>query len=366
MANTSHKPKLPKKGAPKHRTPAMAAAPTMQEVAAALGLSRAAVSMGLSGDRSIPEATRRRIRETAERMGYRPNLLVASLMSMHRRRRSANRVRTCIAFLSDHPRERSWRVNPHYREMFAGAQERAAEVDCVIEAFELRAPGMSPARLRGVLDARGIHGVVVAPLAGGAISIDFDFTNLIAVGVGMSLSRPLLERVSNDHFQSCALAVRKCAELGYRRIGFVLSEDISVRLDHRWLGGYVSQILRTKGAAKLPPLLLPNQKDHGLLVAWLRSYRPEVVIMGDFDAKLIALLPPEVGLVQLNVASIDGSDTGVFQNSRVIGRKVAERVIGLLYTNDFSRPADPVLHLVGGGWAAGKTAPGPGLARGAA
>ncbi|MCU0791513.1 MAG: hypothetical protein MUE42_01365 [Opitutaceae bacterium] len=214
--------------------------------------------------------------------------------------------------------------------------------------------------MRSVLDARGIHGVIVAPLVDEAVGIDFDFTNLVAVGLGMSLSRPLIERVSSDHFQSCALAVRQCAGLGYRRIGFVLSESISVRLEHRWLGGYASQILRTWGVAKLPPLLLPVQSDHALLNAWLRKHRPDVVIMGDSDDKLIALLPPEVGLVQLNVASADGPDTGIFQNSRLIGRNIVERVISRLYTNDFSRPDEAIVHLVAGRWAPGKTAPGPG------
>ena len=48
-------------------------APTMKSIAAELGLSRVAVSFALNGNGTVSEKTRRKVIETAERVGYKPN-----------------------------------------------------------------------------------------------------------------------------------------------------------------------------------------------------------------------------------------------------------------------------------------------------
>jgi LacI family transcriptional regulator len=329
----------------------------MEDIASEVGLSRAAVSMALRGDRSIPAITRRRIEQAALRLGYRPNPLVASLMSLHRQRRSAASLRTTIAFLSSH----DWRQYPSYQSMFAGAEERAAEVSCELEEFQLRASGMTPLRLRSILNARGIHAVIVAPLPSGERTLDFDFSSLIAVGMGMSQTAPLIERVANDHFQSAVLAVEKCLELGYRRPGLIVAESTSLRLGHRWLGGF-NLALHKAGLPAIPPLSpetieeIPSQ-----LPAWRRRHKPDVVLTGHGSAPLGKLerLPRSLGIVLLGTPSRDSAWSGIFQNFHLIGRVAAERAISRLYTNNFETLHEAHVHLVGGQWVPGLSAPGP-------
>lgn len=335
--------------------------PTLQDIARHVGLSRAAVSMALRGDRTIPAATRERIEQAARHLGYRPNPLVASLMTLQRQRRSVAAVRTTLAYLSCH----DWQSIPSYRAMFAGAQQRAMEVHCTLEEFKLHAPGMTPSRMRTILKTRGIHAVVVAPLPYGERSLDFDFSSLIAVGLGMSLNEPLLERVGNDHFQSSVLAVEKCLELGYRRIGLMVSEACSRRLDHRWLGGYQFALQRA-GVAALPPL---SPEDVGEIPAafpaWHARHRPDVVISGHepVHRDIFERLPPEMGVVVLGAASIDSPWAGIYQNWHLIGRMAAERVISRFYTNNFEPLQQAYLHLIAGRWTPGQSAPGPGRIR---
>ena len=66
--------------------------PIMEDVARAVGYSRATVSLALRGDASIPEKTRQRIAKVAEKLGYRTNPLVSALMSLQRQRRYAGRT----------------------------------------------------------------------------------------------------------------------------------------------------------------------------------------------------------------------------------------------------------------------------------
>ena len=54
---------------------------TQKSLATALGLSHSTVSLALRGDERISQATRLRIREAAQRMGYRPHLAGRALVS---------------------------------------------------------------------------------------------------------------------------------------------------------------------------------------------------------------------------------------------------------------------------------------------
>ncbi|MCU0791507.1 MAG: LacI family transcriptional regulator [Opitutaceae bacterium] len=338
--------------------------PTMQDVADACGYSRATVSLALRGARLIPDSTRRKVEEVANRLGYRTNPMVASLMSLHRRRRSVAGLRTTIAYLNPIPPGHTGRSYGPYRRMFEGARERAQEVDCQLEEFHLVAPGMTPNRMRNILRARGIHGIIVGPLPGATVTLDFDFSDFVAVGLGMSLVSPLIERVANDHFQSAALAVRKCVELGYRRIGFAIGRDTSGRLEHRWLGGFRSEMDQHPELAVIPPLLPDfSEEVPAALPAWLKKHRPDVVVLGNVEAAAQAALPADVGMVLVGVDSEQGPQTGIFQNFTLLGRSVAERVFTLLHNNSFGALQQPVVHLVGGVWVPGTTAPGPGKKR---
>jgi DNA-binding LacI/PurR family transcriptional regulator len=115
----------------------MNAALTMQDVARVSGYSRAAVSMALRGDHTIPEATRKRIQAVANRLGYRTSPLVAALMSLQSRQRAASGATTAIAFLTSHPPENPWRRQVIYRSMFAGALASATELGYRLEEFNL-------------------------------------------------------------------------------------------------------------------------------------------------------------------------------------------------------------------------------------
>lgn len=358
MKNASPNPKLDPGSV------ASANSPTMQEVADVIGCSRATVSMALRGDRTIPETTRQRVKEAADRLGYRTNPMISSLMSLHRRRRPSAGLRTKIAYLNPSPQGHVSRLFDSYKEMLEGARQRALEVDCELEEFNLVAPGMNARRMRSILRARGIHGVIVGPLPDAGTTLDFDFTGLAAVGLGMSLADPLIERVANDHFQSAALAVRECAALGYRRIGFIVNQDTSARLGHRWLGGYRAEIEQHATLAKLKPLTPQTARQTAASIpAWLKDERPDVVIVGTEESRIWAAVPIDVGLVVMAADTAKTPVTGIHQDFPLIGRNVAERVITLLHTNNFDPIDQPVLHLVGGVWVPGTTAPGPGKLR---
>lgn len=340
--------------------------PRMQDVAAAAGYSRATVSLALRGDPVIPEGTRARIRAVAEQLGYRPSPLVAALMSLQRGRRPSTRDTTAIAFLASHTATDRDRTHFSYNRMLAGAAARAAELGFRLEEFSLHAEGEGASRVRSILDVRHIRAAIVAPLPRNATQLEFDCRGLAVVGLGLSVHSPYIDRVSVDLFRSASDAVNHCVELGYRRIGFALSQETSLRLEHRWLGGYRFALGQHNLGSQPPPLMPARTRDLAdALPDWLRSAQPDVVILGNAESELPGLIPRRIGVVYLSVECAAGEQTGVFEDHTLLGGIATELVVSRLQHNRLNLLDEARMYLVAGRWIKGRTAPGPRRDRGA-
>lgn len=338
---------------------------TMQQVADAVGLSRSAVSLALRNHPSIPPATRARVAEAARRLDYRPNPLVAALMSQHLRLRP-RRLRPTLAYVTSHSRDDPWREYPAFVQMHDGVVRRATELGYRVEEFALARLQSNPARLIEILRARGINGILLAPLPGSLRTLNLDITDFVTVGLGMSVSEPVIRRVTADIFQVGRLAAQRCAELGYRRIGFAASAEMSSRLEHRMFAGY-RQGLWDRGLTEaVPPLLAPHTGTFStFLPSWCKSAKPEVILFGTFDPGCLRVVPPEIGCVNLNVDDQRSDTTGVYQNQPRIGAMAAEQLHMALQQNATGPLDQPQTYLQEGAWIDGTTAPGVGVARAA-
>lgn len=336
---------------------------TMQQVADAVGLSRSAVSLALRNHPSIPPETRARVAEAARRLDYRPNPLVAALMSQHLRLRP-KRQWPALAYVTSHPRSDPWRGYTAFVQMHAGACRRAKELGYRVEEFDLGRPEMTPARLIEILRARGIDGLFLAPLPGAERTADPDFARFATVGLGLSVESPVLRRVTADLFQVGRLAAHRCAELGYRRIGFAAAGEMSARLEHRMFAGYRQGLWDRSLAENVRPLLAPGTGPFAtFLRPWCRAERPDAVLFGTFDAACLRALPPTTGGVNLNVDDAQSRVTGVFQDLGRIGAMAAEQLHAALRENAIGPLDRHETHLLQGSWIAGTTAPGPGRRR---
>ena len=132
---------------------------SIRRLATSLGLSAAAVSMALRDHPRIAEATRRRVRAAAQKLGYRPNAKVSELMG-HIRSSRHPQAEACLGVISYYDSARPWERSVHLSRMYQGMQRRADELGYRLEPFWLRAPRFTPRRLRVILDARGIEGLL--------------------------------------------------------------------------------------------------------------------------------------------------------------------------------------------------------------
>src|SRR5436190_12044397 len=116
--------------------------PTMQQIADEAGVSRMAVSLALRNSPKISAETTRRIRDIANRLGYRPNPLASALMTQLRHSREIKRPST-LAYVTAYPTPDGWRGPGPFLEFFLGARKRAEELGYTLEEWWLRRPGLT-------------------------------------------------------------------------------------------------------------------------------------------------------------------------------------------------------------------------------
>ncbi len=338
----------------------------MREVAARVGVSTSAVSLALRGHPSIPAATRARILAVSAQLGYRKNPLVAALMSVRRTGTGKSTEKAPLAFLTSHVSPEKRARSATHRRFQAAAHARAAELDFHLDEISITDPAMRPGRVRELLKARGIHGILIAPLPGDQTRLNFDVGDFAAVGIGSSVQAPPIDRVSDDHFYGSRLAFEQCLSLGYRRIGLVVAANISRRLEHRWWSGYLVAQQALARALRFPALM-PETGDAiaPLLPGWIARHRLDAVIYSIRDDEAMSGAPVRIGLVSLSVHDGSGRIAGIRQNEHRVGEDAIDLLVEKLHRWETGCNAAPRLHLVRGVWSPGASAPGSGRDRGA-
>ncbi|MBW8782878.1 MAG: LacI family DNA-binding transcriptional regulator [Verrucomicrobia bacterium] len=335
---------------------------TLRDIAKSLGVSHVTVSLALRNHARISEARCRQIQETARRMGYRPDPMLSAL-NHYRRSRSSAPVQSSIAWLSLWSSPAEYHAFAELHAYWQGAAAVAEQHGYRLEEFT-PGPRYSLARIQHVLKARNIQGVLISPRQSG-LQMDlqsFPWSEFSSVRFGHTLTELPMHIVTSAHVSNATLAFRAMRERGYRRVGFVTSDD---SLDHTpFVSGILRAQLRIPSSEVLPPLLLQkgDTKDDLLaLIQWLKTHRPDGVLTNLRGIpKALAVLgvkvPRDLGLATTSIH--DGNaDAGIAQNSFEIGRVAAETVISLINHNNRGIPAFQREILIEGTWVDGASLP---------
>lgn len=333
--------------------------PSLGQIALQAGVSRAAVSMALRNHPRIPVATRQRIQSIAEKLGWRPNPLLAEAMSAIRAGQPpAERV--TLAYITAHPKRDGWRRVPFFRRCHEGASARAAAAGYQLEHFWLGDADGHAARLGDILYARGIVGLLIAPLPEPR-PLDLQWSRFAAATVAYTLTEPRLNRAADNHCASARVAVARLHAAGRQRIGLALSSSYERRVHGLWSAGYLWQ---THELGIEDPTLLhrPAELSEGTFLAWVRRHRPDAIV--GTDVRLLGWLrgagyslPGDVAFASLDLADADGTVAGVYQDAAGIGACAVDLLAGQLLRHERGVPEKPRTLIVDGRWCDGATAP---------
>lgn len=328
----------------------------METIAQRMGISKVTVSNAMRGSGRVSEETRRRVLAMAEQLGYRPNPLVTALMSNLRRRRSGRRC--TLAFLNFFPGRDDWKEHPTFVQFHRGARRRAEELGYRVELHWQGEVEGNSKRLGSILYARGIPGLVLAPLPMSGIKIDLDWSRFATVAIGTTFQAFHAHRVSNHQFHSVRLAVDKLAERGFRRLALVMPRNDDEKVENVWMGGFISAQLH-HGLPPTPPLIT-GEFNARTVLPWLRENQIEAVVSTNHHivrwlTEAGRRVPGDISFVHLDWSAEKGDLAGVDQCSDRVGAAAVDLVVEQLNNNEIGIPAQPKTVMIDGGWRDGPT-----------
>lgn len=330
---------------------------TVRDIASKVGLHFTTVALALRDSPMLAAETKRRVREVAESLGYRPDPMLTALNAYRKTKRRPNYQAT-IAWVNNWPLRDALLKIPEFGEYHRGARARAAELGYVLEEFWLRARGITPDKLRRVLRARGIQALILAPQPQNGMWVDFDYTEFSALSLGYSLQPPKLHVVTNHHAHSMHLMLERLHGLGYRRIGMYVGEDWDAKVAHSWLSSFLLARWLHPDLADLPPVV-QSDRDDDELDRWLARHEPDVVVSyGRILQRMRATgwrVPEDIGFAGIDLLENARGVSGVYQNNVTIGRKAVDFLVDMVHRGERGLPAVPIRTLVEGEWRPGTT-----------
>ncbi len=184
----------------------MADDPTMDDVAAAAGVSRALVSLVVRGSPRVSDRSRAAVQEAAERLGYRPNMAARNLAS--------GRTSTFGVLLND-------LHNPWFAEIADGIHDAAERAGYQIIIANGRRSARTEDRAVESFLAHRVDGMILAGCRLPARRIDEVGAKTAVVSVGRPLRSSRVDTVNTDERLGSELAVRHLARLGHGDIAHI-------------------------------------------------------------------------------------------------------------------------------------------------
>ena len=335
----------------------MSSRPSIRSLAHQLGLSPATVSEALRASPRVAAVTRDRVVRAAAKAGYRPNRLIGQVMAEIRRTTNhAFHGTIAILITTEPPNPR--RVRFH-EDILKGARSRADELGYSLEIFRVGDGGLPLRRLASVLRTRGIPGLIVMPFEATHDWHDFEWQHFSVVKMDYCLSHPQLHTVCPDHHVTFLRTLHRMRDLGYRRIGLCLRDQLDVRIHRKWSGAFIAYQQELEAGDRVPvhfyDLLSPAE-----FMPWFRTHRPEVVISHDWrivtwlrDAGVA--VPEVTGYFNLNCIEEPDLTTGFDLVPDLLGAAAIESVVAQLYRNERGIPAHPKTIMIEGRWKSGPT-----------
>lgn len=337
--------------------------PTQQGIARELKVSQFTVSLALRNDRRISAATRKRVLEAADRVGYRADPLVSALMARVRRGRKGAAARGCIACLLFQPSKARLQEHPSLERALKGARQRAAQLGFGWEEFWLVDRPLRAARLAEVLVARGIHGLVLHPGEGiDAVNVPALPWDRYACAVLALLDRSLagFHAASIAPFRHVELALQQAVAAGARSAGLALPARYDRMLERLYTGAMASAAAFFPGL-QIVPSHLPETWTQTSFLAWWSRHRPCVVLTRSPEP-LAWLKATSQGsqVFCLHLGWHKGLGpawAGIDPCAEAVGAACADLVIEQLLANERGLPGAPKMVLVGGCWQSGASFP---------
>lgn len=309
-----------------------------QDIADALGVHITTVSKALKNHPGVADATKRRVADQAERMGYRPDPMLQSLAA-YRVRNASYGYRSTLAWVCNYPKGTDMSVHAGYDDYLAGARETAAALGYHLDVFHHPGNPEDLSSLLRVLRARGIRGMILAPQARPDMRIKGDFSELSVVTLGFTLSFPRFHLVTNDHFGTMLEILEQLSGEGFHHPACYLSEVDNHRMGRRARGALAS-FHRVQNI----PVLQVERPVRREFLQWMERHpKMDVLITREQRAAAwLKLLKKEIPLYNYALPSVESTEPGMYHNNLKIGGAAMDLLARLVERNETGIPDSPL------------------------
>ncbi len=338
----------------------------MQDVAKAAGVSRNTVSLAFRNHGRIAKATRERIRQVAERLGYQYDAKISELTTYLAQRNRKSGIKEEIAYLHTFWTDAKG-VQPSHPDFLHPVSQQAESLGYRVVPYHVSEPGYSARQLERILEQRGVKGLFLAPGAAGPYPLDLRWDRYSVLAYGQSMTDPPFNQLNWDFYQATMTCLKELHQRGYERIGVVAttSYDENIAYAMRAAGLVYTSFLPAK---RRVPLLETRQlgdpkKRQGIIERWMKKYRPDAIVgMQERIPQLETAgyrVPQDVAFTSVRVSYEFGDNTysGVFPGIEEMGRISANLMASYLMHHVRGIPPTNTVILVEGKWIEGDTAP---------
>lgn len=335
---------------------------SIRDIAERTGLSSATVSLALRDSGRISTATRERVKAAALELGYSPEPLLSKALSMVRQSKQERYVET-LAFIAEYSLDDpTLDPYPIYQEhIFTGASQRARELGFKLETFVLSGKPSEHRRLSRVLYARGVRGMIVIPrLSTNQPRLSFSWEHFAAVEIGRSIWHPRnMHHVETSQYNKIVEAIHLLKKVGYRRVGMAVEPTQNKHQRGVFYAAYLLSQMRVPMQKRLPVAAEAGGWNEKSFRAWMKSYRPDVLIVHDhvtvsrWLAKMKLRIPEDVSLFCVNAQ--ESHLSGLRRDYRSMGMQAVELLSLMLRSNLLGLRKDARCWQVDECWQEGKT-----------
>jgi len=303
---------------------------SMQDIADACGVSRNTVSRALRNADGLSKATVKRVRKTAEEMGYTPDPELAKLMTRLRERDKREiRAEVAYVYFNDPEGDRP----PHWSYVKPAADLLERKGYRLTPYFMHEERGMAAEKLSAILHARGVEGILLGAMRPGLRRVELPWDSFCGVALGRVLDWPVVPQVDADSYQ----AVRQCFQYlknsGCKRIGAIINSGYDVQIRFSLRAGFLQESSRITSGASIPILDfdVPTWRERTLeeIKVWMAEHKLDGVI--GFESELMKLVND--GMDPKRVASVHRplqsklNIPGSRPNLTALGEALAEQLI---------------------------------------
>ena len=339
--------------------PAPRRAVTLREIARHLGIALGAVSLALRDDPRVPAAKRRRVRAAARRLGYGHNPLTDAWAGrFHETHRHAG---LSVAHVSGYP-ETAYQADAALRELRAQILERAGEIAASVTPFYVDAApppredsqgsgggaastrrgagGLSVARLREILEARGIETVLWGPFPPEQPPFEENWPEAVMVGIGDAAATRALNRVVHSRYLGLRGLLLRLLEAGCRKPGLAgCGPPGAPDGVLGWAPAYL-QIATTLPAQRRVPWLPLARPDREACAAWFDRHRPDVVL-SNFPELRDAVAGAAFIALEPDPDRLSPDLAALLYPAAALGRGAMDLLVAQCDLNERGRPARP-------------------------